>query len=108
MLLHISSRPEAWGDWFRAQGVEIPECHGMYFEQFITASQAAVAGLGTALIPMFLLQGELERGELVTIFDLPYTSPFGYYLVQPRGRRDYGPAAAFRSWLLEEVKKKER
>jgi LysR family transcriptional regulator, glycine cleavage system transcriptional activator len=64
MLLHISSRAEAWANWFRAQGVAMPECaEGMYFEQFITAAQAAVAGLGTALIPKFLLKGELERGE---------------------------------------------
>ncbi len=108
MLLHISSRPEAWANWFRAQGVEMPKCEGMYFEQFITAAQAAVAGLGTALIPMFLLKGELERGELVKVFDLPYRSPLGYYLVRPRGRPEIGPAAAFREWLLLEVKNRER
>ena len=108
MLLHISSRPEAWANWFHAQGVAMPECSGMYFEQIITAAQAAVAGLGTALIPMFLLKGELERGELVRVFDLPYRSPFGYYLVRPRGRPDYGPAALFRDWLLLEVKNRER
>ncbi len=108
MLLHISSRPEAWANWFRAQGVEMPECEGMYFEQFITAAQAAIAGLGTALIPQFLLKGELERGELVKVFDLPYRSRFGYYLVRPRGRPEVGPAAAFRDWLLREVKNRER
>jgi LysR family transcriptional regulator, glycine cleavage system transcriptional activator len=108
MLLHISSRPEAWANWFHAQGVAMPECSGMYFEQIITAAQAAVAGLGTALIPMFLLEGELERGELVRVFDLPYRSPFGYYLVRPRGRSDYGPASLFRDWLLLEVKNRGR
>ncbi|MBM3318783.1 MAG: LysR family transcriptional regulator [Candidatus Eisenbacteria bacterium] len=107
MLLHIESRPHAWLDWFRAQGVEMPQCAGMYFEQFTTAAQAAAVGLGTALIPAFLLQDELERGELVRLFDMPYRSPLGYYLVQPDGRPAHGPLEAFKDWLLREVGKRE-
>jgi len=103
MLIHISSRPDAWSDWFRAQGVQPPECEGMYFEQFAAAASAAAASLGAALIPGFLLKGELERGELVRLFDLPYHSPLGYYLVTPHGREKYGPVAAFTNWLLGET-----
>ena len=103
MLLHVSSRPDAWPDWLRAQGLEMPECEGAYFEQFITAAQAAEAGLGTALIPGFLLERELDEGRLVRLFDLPYRSPLGYHLVVPTERSDSVPAQAFKQWLLGEV-----
>ena len=54
-----AGRPDAWPEWFRAQGMEMPDCAGAYFEQFTAAAQAAEAGLGSALIPAFLLEREL-------------------------------------------------
>jgi len=103
MLLHVSSRPDAWSDWFAYQGIEMPDCEGAYFEQFIDAAQAAEVGLGTALIPGFLLERELEGGRLVRPFDLPYRSPQGYYLVVPAERSDDPPVQAFKTWLLGEA-----
>ncbi len=103
MLLHIESRLDAWPDWFRAQGLEMPDCEGAYFEQFTTAAQAAEVGVGTALLPGFLVERELSEARLVKLFDLPYSSPQGYHLVLPLERADYAPARAFREWLLGEI-----
>lgn len=103
MLLHVSSRLDAWPEWFQAQGIAIPECTGAYFEQFTTAAQAAEVGLGTALIPGFLLERELAEGRLVKPFDLPYSSPLAYHLVLPKGRTEYAPVQAFKEWLLGEI-----
>lgn len=100
-LLHISSRPDSWTEWFVEQGVEEVASGGMYFEQFLTAAQAAAAGLGAALLPRFLIEKELERGELVEIFDRSLRRDQGYYLVVPRDHADYAPAVAFREWILE-------
>lgn len=38
----------------------------MMFDQFATMAQGAVAGFGLALLPTFLIEAELRRGELVT------------------------------------------
>jgi LysR family glycine cleavage system transcriptional activator len=102
-LLHISSRPASWSDWFHEHGVEREESEGMYFEQFMTAAQAAAAGLGAVLLPKFLIEKELERGELVEILDLPLRREQGYYLVVPHENADFAPVVAFRDWLLKTV-----
>lgn len=99
-LLHVSSRPDSWPEWFAMQGVVDAGSEGMYFEQFITAAQAAVAGLGAVLLPRFLIEKELERGELVQILDLPLRGEAGYYLVTPTENSDYAPVVALREWLL--------
>jgi LysR family transcriptional regulator, glycine cleavage system transcriptional activator len=102
-LLHISSRPNAWPDWFKAQGISAQSSEGMYFEQFITAARAAVAGLGIVLLPKFLVENELERGELVIALNQPTKSDYGYFLVTPCEMSDYAPVASFREWLLLEA-----
>jgi LysR family glycine cleavage system transcriptional activator len=102
-LLHITSRPGAWKAWFGAQGITIGEHGGMVCEQFLTAAQAAVADLGVALLPRFLVEYELARGELVVAVDRPHRSPYGYYLAVPRDRVRATPVVAFRQWLLETI-----
>ena len=107
-LLHISTRREAWSDWLRAQGVAVPSAEGLYFEQFLTAAQAAAAGLGAVLLPRFLVGGEIERGELVPIFDRPLRSEQGYYLVVPHDRAGWAPVVAFKEWLLRTAEEDRR
>ncbi|MCP4047334.1 MAG: LysR family transcriptional regulator [Gammaproteobacteria bacterium] len=102
-LLHISSRPNAWPDWFKAQGLPEQNNEGMYFEQFTTAARAAVAGLGVVLLPKFLVENELERGELVLVINQPMKSDYGYFLVTPSINSDYAPVVLFREWLLQQA-----
>lgn len=103
-LLHLASRTGAWGDWFQLNNIAIPKEQGMRFEQFSIVTQAAVAGLGAALLPKFLIQSELDRGELVVILDMPLASSSGYYLITPADKSKYAPVAAFRDWLLSMIK----
>lgn len=103
-LLHLQSRAEAWGHWFAANGEDYSgNAGGMLFEQFSLAIQAAVAGVGVALLPRFLISGELERGELVVLSERTLRSELAYYLVTPERRVDYPPVVAFREWLLSMV-----
>ena len=102
-LLHLTSRPEAWQQWFAANGLEAEQTAGMVFEQFSIIAQAASAGLGMALLPRFLIQSELDRGELCIILDAPLDSSAGYYLVSPANQSGYAPVVAFQQWLLEVI-----
>jgi len=100
-LLHLESRPDAWTEWFNSQGFDIPSSGGtMVFEQFSIVAHAAVAGLGVALLPHFLIRGELARGELVILSDQAPTSEMGYYLVTPESKSHHAPIVALREWLL--------
>ncbi|NBB49370.1 LysR family transcriptional regulator [Rhizobium sp. CRIBSB] len=102
-LLHLTTRPDAWERWFHETGVAFESVHGMLFDQFATASQAAIGGLGVALLPTFLIQDELRRGELVPAVNRPIRSDQRYYLAFPRERAAYPPLVAFRNWIVREL-----
>ncbi|MCA6120213.1 LysR family transcriptional regulator [Bradyrhizobium sp. WSM 1738] len=101
-LLSISTRPNAWDQWFLTQNIAGGSGQTMYFDQFATVSQAAMVGVGVALLPSFLIQDELASGRLVRALDLPMESAERYYLVWPPERSAYPPLVAFRDWLLAE------
>jgi len=98
-LLHLASRPQAWAQWFAAQGVAGPLAGGTSIDQFATVTQAASAGLGVALLPEFLFRAELERGELVSALDVRSRSQGSYYLACAASKAWYPPLTAFRQWL---------
>lgn len=100
-LLHLSSRPDAWEDWFARQAVEVDLVQGMLFDQFATATQAAISGMGVALLPRFLFRPEFDRGDLVAAVDNPSESRDSYHLAWPVDRRDHPPLIAFRDWIRE-------
>ncbi|MCP3473494.1 LysR family transcriptional regulator [Bradyrhizobium sp. CCGUVB1N3] len=102
-LLSISTRFHAWDRWFLIHDAPGRTTQGMVFDQFATAAQAAIAGLGVALLPTFLIQDELASRKLVRAINLPMESPERYYLVWPSERAKYPPLAAFREWLLAET-----
>lgn len=102
-LLHMASRPGAWTHFFEALGVSAVPAPGMRFEQFASVAQACSAGLGVALMPLFLIEAELRTGTLVEAFAHQVRSPSSYYLVAPITKMDLKPVAAFRAWLIDEV-----
>ena len=106
-LLHITSRPDAWEKWFAANGVATEGVTGMLFDQFATIAQAAMSGLGVALLPRFLVTKEIERGELIPIIDRPMRSREEYHLIWPKERDRFPPLVAFRQWLTGVIRKDE-
>ncbi|MER9027567.1 LysR family transcriptional regulator [Mesorhizobium sp. M0674] len=104
-LLHMATRPGAWGEWFEEQGLSAAIGPGMQFEQFGTVAQACMAGLGVALLPQVLIAGELQRGQLVPAPGQPMQSRSAYYLVVPNDKRGHPPVVSFRDWLLGQVDK---
>lgn len=104
-LLQLVSRRAAWFRWFEEQGVaSVDARRGPLFEHHLMVIQAARSGLGVALLPLFLIQDELDSGVLVE--PLPQTrtrGPHAYYLASPESGRDLPGLAAFRSWIHGEL-----
>jgi LysR family transcriptional regulator, glycine cleavage system transcriptional activator len=67
--LASKTRPHAWADWARAVGKN-PLAAQESFDHFYLLIQAAVCGLGVAVVPRMLVQGDLQSGKLV--------APFGF------------------------------
>jgi LysR family transcriptional regulator, glycine cleavage system transcriptional activator len=102
-LLHLETRPDAWERWMAAQGVAAPMARGMILDQFATMTQAAIHGLGIALLPEYLAERELAEGRLVPAFASALQSVGSYYLVWPANRPGRQPLVSFRLWLEGQV-----
>jgi DNA-binding transcriptional LysR family regulator len=102
-LLMIESRTGDWGRWFAAQGLAGQRPAGMMFDQFATMQQAAIHGLGVALLPTFLIADDLRAGRLVPAFGTPVRSAGSYYLVWPEDPAPRPALAAFRDWIAAQV-----
>lgn len=100
-LLQHTTRPQAWQEWLAAVGAaEINGLKGPRFEHFHMVIQAAVAGLGVAVMPRFLVEKELNSGELVIPFNHAVSSSQAYYFVYPPARQELPALKLFRDWLV--------
>lgn len=102
-LLQLETRSNAWKTWFAAQGADSPSVTGMLLDQFATMTQAAISGLGVALLPDYLADIEVEEKRLVPLLKRSVPGTGAYWLVWPRSRPNYPPLEAFRTWLATEV-----
>lgn len=107
-LLHIETRPEAWAAWFAAHGVETEQVSGTIYDQFATITQAALHGLGVALLPDYLAEQDLATGRLVRAWGGPTSSPGAYHLVWPVERGRDAALVKFRDWLATQTEEDDR
>jgi len=100
-LMTLESRPNAWADWFAGQGVAARggAGGGMMMDQFSMMIQAAITGLGVALLPDYLARTEIAEGRLQPVFAQAVPIRGAYWLVWPEAREPSAPLRAFRGWL---------
>ena len=102
-LLQLQSRPGDWGRWLAAQGLANRRPHAMLFDHFATMQQAAIHGLGAAVLPLFLIEEDLAQQRLISLFGPPIRAQGAYYLVWPAERPPRAALTSFISWLALEL-----
>jgi DNA-binding transcriptional LysR family regulator len=102
-LFQLETRPRAWDAWFAGQGAIPSPVSGMMFDQFALMIEAAIAGLGVALLPHYIARGEIAAGRLASVLDPAVAGTGSYWLAWPTARESYRPLVAFRHWLESEV-----
>ena len=108
-LLHLATRPRLWSQWLASCGVDAQDFYrGNRFDQFAMVIEAAVAGLGFALLPLYLIESELASGRLGIVFDRPMPTENSYYVVAPEGKREHPLGLAFTAWLMSQVSRDPR
>jgi LysR family transcriptional regulator, glycine cleavage system transcriptional activator len=103
VLLHSIARPDDWEHWLRAVGTakSIDPRAGMTYQNTAMALEAAIAGQGIAMTPMFLVEKDLADGKLVMPFrERLDMGDLTYYLLVPSDRIESLYMAKFRAWLL--------
>lgn len=103
-LLHQSSRPTAWADWLAAEGLPTAGAYrGSRFDQFSMIAEAAVAGLGVALMPRFMIEAELASGRLALLTERPIDAGKAYWFVYPEAKVRSRLVRSFGDWLKVEA-----
>lgn len=103
LIVH-STRPDSWEHWLRSTGYDGANLQwGLRLEHFYMVLQAAVAGLGVALLPTFLVADEIRDGNLVAPYPIRIGGPGAYYLVTPTAKAQLPRVRAFRDWVLAQA-----
>jgi LysR family glycine cleavage system transcriptional activator len=104
VLLGVSTRPQAWQDWFVERGLALRKLRqGTLFEFTAHLIQAVIVGMGVGLVTRVLIEEECRQGSLTVPFCDPKPSRHRYCLVHPPEKDRFPPLVAFRSWLLEQT-----
>ena len=99
-LLHIQTRPTAWRIGSNSMVFRpSPDLSGTIYDQFATITQAALHGLGVALMPDYLVEQDLATGRLVALHPEPVETEGAYYLVWPERKSNAPALTKFRTWL---------
>ena len=102
-LLHLETRPRGWQRWLAGLGIETTLPPGMVFDQFSTMAQAAIHGLGIALLPTFFAEPYLKSGQLLLASPHASQSIGSYFLVWPKEAKESRALAAFCAWLKQQA-----
>ncbi|WP_342237648.1 transcriptional regulator GcvA [Inquilinus sp. OTU3971] len=103
LLVH-TTRPTAWADYFASLGLGAPDVSGFPgFEHFFMLAEAAAAGMGLALLPLFLARADMAAGRLVQPLGHTMRPASAYYLLHAPGQGRLRKIRLFRQWLQAEV-----
>ncbi len=111
-LLHAGWAPlnenqdptQTWSDWLAGAGAAaVASDRGPRFSRIYIALQAAVHGLGVALVSEALVSEDLRAGRLVRPFEFELSTGCTYYMIAPSRAAPPAEAVLLRDWLLDEA-----
>lgn len=105
-LLDVRHSPDDWPRWLAAAGLpERTRFQTLSFDFSAFAIQAALDGLGVALIRAPYITGDLREGRLVAPFPLAIEDPRSRWrLIYRAEARSHAAFRTFRRWLLAKAR----
>ena len=102
-LIHNATREKGWPYWLKMMGVpDLPISQYTAYGHFFMTIQAAIEGKGVALVPSVLIEGELQSGSLVDLFEDRQVEAGSYYLLCRETDWHSPKIKSFCDWLLNE------
>lgn len=105
--LHRRQNPDAWRRYAQETGIALTHpMIGARYDLHAMLIEAALAGLGVALVPRLYVEAELADGRLVAPWPEGKTISKTFCLVLPEPiKLSGGPIQAFADWLLGEARR---
>ena len=103
-ISHVS-RPESWRIWLDTQGrTDIkPHSGRLSFPHFDMVIEAASSGYGICVLPLILVEKELQSKRLLIAHPHKARTESAYYLVTPLKKAAIPKINLFRNWLISEL-----
>jgi LysR family glycine cleavage system transcriptional activator len=106
-LLHDgsdSTHPD-WRSWFEHVGCpDVDTSRGPTFWPSHLVIDAAIDGLGVALVKRAWIEKDLAEGKLVQLFDASLPVRYAYYISYPEGRSDDPAIRCFVDWVQSQAR----
>ncbi len=109
-MLQHTTLPLAWNGWLAQQNRSLTTANmqqevatGPRYDLMFMAMNAAVAGLGMALLPAFMAAPLVTSRRLTRLSSVTWQAPGGYYLAQSPLMRSEAAFATFRDWLRDQI-----
>ncbi|MET4575385.1 LysR family glycine cleavage system transcriptional activator [Ottowia thiooxydans] len=107
-LIHTTSLPQAWETWTRQSGqldAPLPDemQAGPSYDLLSMSLNAAIAGIGLALLPSFMTEAAVGSGQLEPVSDFEIISDRSYYLCYPSHNATLPALAQFSHWLQQSI-----
>ena len=100
-LLFHANYPNTWANWLAWLGCPTQGLvAAARFEQVSQLLEAAVAGMGIALVQRCLADQYLAAGKLVIAYPQCVSNDRGYFLCYPQALRRSPALVAFRGWVM--------
>ncbi len=103
-LIRHTTVPNAWPAWLESASLldRIPERHysgGPQYDLLSMALNGVIAGLGTALLPRYVVEGALANGQIRQLSDRTWTPARAYYLRYPAWKGGSVALRKLQDWL---------
>lgn len=98
--LGTATRPEAWQNWSKTTGVKLDQNPVQHFEHFYFSIQAAIAGIGVAIGPKYLVKDDINTGLLAAPSGF-HKDGSSYYLLSLNKIEDDSIEAKFLRWVTK-------
>lgn len=105
LLAYAGGRHDRWSEFFLEFGLPPPDLkRSTGFFQLLALREAALSGLGLALVPLFLFEEDLASGRLIQAIPQVMTPRDGYYITHAKGADSEEKVRSFKRWLLSRMR----
>lgn len=102
--LQNASRPSLWLTWLRLSGVTHQGAiQGNRFSHSALMIEAALHGMGLAVVPALYVARDLASGSLVTPFGPPVRSGEAFWMVIAERKTQKRQIQTFRTWMQRQI-----